>query len=110
MKIRSVFSKIATAWKVSRKNEGFYFRPSLKNHNFWRRFSSILWNMSSLNELKQSVNNHFKRSFGHNPNNIIIAPGRVNLVGEHIDYNGFGVVPCAIGRFTVIAVGSGKSF
>ena len=34
----------------------------------------------------------------------VVAPGRVYLVGEHIDYNGFGVLPCAISRFVRVTV------
>ncbi|KAF4666776.1 galactokinase [Perkinsus chesapeaki] len=42
------------------------------------------------------------------PNVIVRSPGRVNLIGEHIDYNGFGVLPCAIERYTFIAAGLSK--
>jgi galactokinase len=36
------------------------------------------------------------------PSHIAQAPGRVNLIGEHIDYNGLSVFPMAIQRHTVV--------
>ncbi|WP_199121087.1 galactokinase [Pedobacter sp. ASV28] len=38
----------------------------------------------------------FKHRYNKNPENTYFAPGRVNLIGEHIDYNGGLVMPCAI--------------
>ncbi len=45
----------------------------------------------------------FKTKFGHAPTHVASAPGRVNLIGEHTDYNNGYVFPVAINRQTVIA-------
>lgn len=45
----------------------------------------------------------FAKCFGHEPRWIVAAPGRVNLIGEHTDYNDGFVLPMAIERYTVIA-------
>ncbi|EKM58730.1 uncharacterized protein PHACADRAFT_253225 [Phanerochaete carnosa HHB-10118-sp] len=47
----------------------------------------------------------FARRFGHNPTYIARAPGRVNLIGEHIDYVLFGVFPAAVEQDVLIACG-----
>ncbi len=47
----------------------------------------------------------FAQSFGRSPRWIVAAPGRVNLIGEHTDYNDGFVLPMAIERCTVIAAG-----
>ncbi len=46
----------------------------------------------------------FANSFGGEPEFIARAPGRVNLIGEHTDYNGGFVLPAAIDRTVLIAV------
>ena len=51
-------------------------------------------------ELLREFNNRFQK----NPANIFFCPGRVNLIGEHIDYNGGNVLPCAISLGTWFAV------
>jgi len=46
---------------------------------------------------------HFEDLFGAQPR-IFRAPGRVNLLGEHTDYNDGFVMPCAIGFSTRVAI------
>lgn len=46
----------------------------------------------------------FRDRFGSTPDVFGRAPGRVNLIGEHIDYMGYGVLPMAIQQDTVVAI------
>ncbi|NMR28310.1 galactokinase [Crystallibacter degradans] len=46
----------------------------------------------------------FTQRFGHAPDGIWAAPGRVNLIGEHTDYNLGFALPLAIDRSTIAAV------
>jgi len=52
------------------------------------------------------IKKEFKKVFGYEPEHIYFAPGRVNLIGEHIDYNGGMVLPCAltIGTYGAVAL------
>ena len=45
----------------------------------------------------------FATEFGSQPTLAARAPGRVNLIGEHTDYNDGFVLPCAIGPATIVA-------
>lgn len=54
----------------------------------------------SLKSITQQV---FADTFGYQATHSIQAPGRVNLIGEHTDYNDGFVLPCAIDYQTVIA-------
>jgi galactokinase len=49
----------------------------------------------------------FHEAFGTTPRVAASAPGRVNLIGEHTDYNGGPVLPIAIAARTTAAVGPG---
>lgn len=53
-----------------------------------------------LNELEKEFNLIFSRQ----PEQFFFCPGRVNLIGEHIDYNGGEVLPSAISMGTYLAV------
>ncbi len=57
----------------------------------------------SRTELEHDVVEAFTSRFGSPPACIISAPGRVNLIGEHTDYNDGFVLPAAINRTTAIA-------
>ena len=50
-----------------------------------------------------SLADNFRRLFGQTPR-LFRAPGRVNLIGEHTDYNDGFVMPAAIGLSCVVAI------
>ena len=54
-------------------------------------------------ELRGRVLDEFCRRFGGNPSFFARAPGRVNLIGDHTDYNDGFVLPMAIDREVCIA-------
>ena len=57
----------------------------------------------SLNEHGTQVAQQFADLYGRPPQWIAAAPGRVNVIGEHTDYNDGFVFPMAIDRYTVLA-------
>eukprot|EP00884_Botryococcus_braunii_P009664 jgi/Botrbrau1/1869/Bobra.146_1s0056.1 len=52
----------------------------------------------------ETLKNAFKARFGEIPELYSRSPGRVNLIGEHIDYEGYGVLPMAIKQDTIVAI------
>jgi galactokinase len=57
----------------------------------------------SLHQLASFAAEEFTKHYGRAPKWIAAAPGRVNVIGEHTDYNDGFVLPMAIDRYTVIA-------
>ncbi len=53
--------------------------------------------------LRESVTSKYCLHFGGEPRYLALAPGRVNILGEHVDYNDGFVLPAAIDRATYIA-------
>ena len=54
--------------------------------------------------IQQNVLDKFKELFGADGDiRVYFAPGRVNLIGEHTDYNGGHVFPCALTIGTYMA-------
>ncbi len=54
----------------------------------------------------ENLISEYKRVYRRAPEFIARAPGRVNLIGEHIDYEGYSVLPMAISLDTLVAVGT----
>ncbi|WP_318511191.1 galactokinase [Photobacterium leiognathi] len=56
-----------------------------------------------MSDLISNVKHAFTAVLGYQPSHLLQAPGRVNLIGEHTDYNDGFVLPCAINYQTVVA-------
>ena len=54
----------------------------------------------------ETVTAAFVRELGHEPDGVWAAPGRVNLIGEHTDYNDGFVLPFALAEWVVVAGGA----
>ncbi len=59
--------------------------------------------MEKTPEITRRLELEFSNRFGHSPEFIVSAPGRVNLIGEHTDYNDGYVLPVAIDKYIHIA-------
>jgi galactokinase len=59
-----------------------------------------------LSNLIDHITDLFHKTFGGAPTHLVRAPGRVNLLGEHVDYNDGFVLPAAIDRATYVAFSS----
>ncbi len=62
-----------------------------------------------MRQIEQRALQAYRDQFLEEPVLVASAPGRVNLIGEHTDYNGGFVLPCAIERRVAMAVGYGDA-
>ena len=58
--------------------------------------------------LIQHTTEHFEKSFHEKPQHIFLSPGRINIIGEHVDYNDGFVLPAAINKYVCIAISANK--
>src|SRR5436305_7108993 len=61
-----------------------------------------------MQQTEQRAIQAYQDQFQEEPTLVASAPGRVNLIGEHTDYNGGFVLPCAIDRRIAVAAGEGS--
>lgn len=57
----------------------------------------------TIDQLVATTMAQLKEKYGRETDWVVAAPGRVNLIGEHIDYNDGFVLPLALERYVVIA-------
>ena len=60
--------------------------------------------MSAPHQLDERARAGFRQAFGYPPGAVVVAPGRMNIVGEHTDYNEGFVLPAAIDRYVAVAL------
>lgn len=60
-----------------------------------------------MRDLEQRVAEAYERRWGAQPDRILVAPGRINVIGDHTDYSLLPVLPIAIQFAIAFAVGSG---
>ncbi|RKS00640.1 galactokinase [Flavobacterium sp. 102] len=55
-------------------------------------------------KLIQHTTEHFEKIFQKTPETIFLSPGRINIIGEHVDYNDGFVMPAAINKYICFAI------
>jgi len=60
-------------------------------------------------KLVQQTSEHFDKTFHKNPEYIFLSPGRINIIGEHVDYNDGFVLPAAINKYICFAIAKNEN-
>ena len=66
-------------------------------------------NIFSMQQLTAETAQYFEECFKQKPEHIFLSPGRINLIGEHTDYNDGYVLPAAIDKYVCIAISNSGS-
>jgi len=51
----------------------------------------------------------FRETYGAEPASVAVAPGRINIIGEHTDYAGGLCLPAAVDRYLAVAAGPAEA-
>jgi galactokinase len=60
-------------------------------------------------KLIQNTKDHFEKLFQKPAKHIFLSPGRINIIGEHVDYNDGFVLPAAINKYICFAISENKN-
>jgi galactokinase len=60
-------------------------------------------------KLIQYTTKHFEKLFQKKPEYIFLSPGRINIIGEHVDYNDGFVLPAAINKYICFAISENEN-
>ncbi|QBZ97245.1 galactokinase [Flavobacterium sangjuense] len=60
-------------------------------------------------KLIQHTSGHFEKLFHNKPEYIFLSPGRINIIGEHVDYNDGFVMPAAINKYICFAISKNEN-
>ena len=60
--------------------------------------------METLEQLVEINHQSFEKHFHIAPRLVAYAPGRINIIGEHTDYNQGLAIPCAIDRWVTVSI------
>ncbi|MCF6129654.1 galactokinase [Flavobacterium sp. AS60] len=62
-----------------------------------------------MKKLIQHTTEHFEKLFHNKPEYIFLSPGRINIIGEHVDYNDGFVMPAAINKYICFAISKNEN-
>lgn len=60
-------------------------------------------------KLIQHTSEHFEKILQKTPEYIFLSPGRINIIGEHVDYNDGFVMPAAINKYICFAISKNEN-